>query len=83
MSAPDTDLEKQAKRHRGPIVGITFGLVFVVIVALGAFVWPGIPLDQQAAPDGAPTETTDGDAVSGGPSIRVDNEANTVVEETQ
>lgn len=83
MSAPDTDLEKQRKRHRGPIVGIVVGLVFVAIVALAAFVWPGIPLDEQAAPDGEPTETTEGDAVTGGPSIIVDNEANEVEEETQ
>ena len=61
MSAPDTDLEKQRKRHRGPIYGITFGLAFVIIVALGAFIWPGIPLDEQAAPDGEATETIEGD----------------------
>ena len=83
MSAPRTDIETQAKRHRGPIVGIVGGLVFVALLALAAFVWPGIPLDEQAAPDGVPTETTDGDAVTGGPSIIIDNEANTVEEETQ
>jgi hypothetical protein len=83
MSAPDTDLEKQRKRHRGPIVGITLGLVLVAIVALAAFVFPGIPLDDQAAPDGEPTETVGGESVSGGPSVIVDNEANTVTEETR
>lgn len=65
MSAPDTNLEKQRKRHRGPIVGITAGLVFVAILALAAFVWPGIPLDRQAAPDGAPTETEATDPAAG------------------
>ncbi|AHM05132.1 hypothetical protein roselon_02834 [Roseibacterium elongatum DSM 19469] len=83
MSAPDTDLDKQAKRHRGPIWGITFGLVCVALLALAAFVWPGLPLDQQAAPDGAPTETSDGDAVSGGPSIVIDSEADAATGETQ
>ncbi|MFW5654115.1 MAG: hypothetical protein ACOCYW_00520 [Roseicyclus sp.] len=63
MSAPRTDLEKQRRHHRGPIMGITLGLVFVALLAIAAFIWPGVPLDQQAAPDGEPTETTDGDAV--------------------
>jgi hypothetical protein len=58
MSAPDTDLARQTRRHRGPILGITLGLVFVALVAGAAFVWPGIPLDRQAAPDGTPTRTT-------------------------
>jgi hypothetical protein len=65
MSAPDTNLEKQRKRHRGPIVGIVAALVFVAILALAAFVWPGIPLDRQAAPDGAPTETEAPDPAAG------------------
>lgn len=83
MSAPHTNLEKQQRRHRGPIYGITAGLVFVALIAIAAFVWPGIPLDRQAAPDGAPTATSDGDTVSGGASIIVDNDENTVVEETR
>lgn len=83
MSAPNTNLETQRKRHRGPIIGITAGLVFVAIVTLGAFMWPGIPLDQQAAPDGVGTQTVDGDRVTGGPSIIIDNEANVIAEETQ
>ena len=61
MSAPDTDLEKQRKRHRGPIWGISIGLLFVALVALGAFFWPGVPLDEQAAPDGTSTETVEDD----------------------
>lgn len=83
MSAPNTNLETQRKRHRGPIIGIIAGLLFVALVAFAAFVWPGIPLDEQAAPDGVGTQTVDGDTVSGGPSIIVDNEENVVVEETQ
>lgn len=83
MSAPDTDLEKQTRRHRGPMVGITFGLALAALLALAAFVWPGIPLDEQAAADGAPAQATDEDAVSDGLSITTDNEANTNSEETQ
>lgn len=32
MSAPDANLDKQKKNHRGPLVGITIGLVFVAIL---------------------------------------------------
>lgn len=35
MSAPDTDLQKQRRRHRGPLIGIALVLI---VVALG-FVW--------------------------------------------
>jgi hypothetical protein len=67
MSPPDTNLDKQRRRHRGPIWGITAGLVFVAIVALAAFLWGGWPLDRQAAPDGAATETVEGDPVPADP----------------
>lgn len=65
MSPPDTDIDKQAKRHRGPLVGITAGLIFVAIVAIGAFIWNGLPLGEQAAPDGEPTEVVPEDAATG------------------
>lgn len=61
MSAPRTNLETQTKRHRGPLIGISLGLILVVAVALAAFLSGGVPLEDQAAPDGAPTEI-DGDA---------------------
>jgi hypothetical protein len=83
MSAPRTDIETQRKRHRGPIVGIVGGLIFVALLALAAFVWPGIPLDEQAAPDGVPTETTDGDAVSGAPANALDNQDDTGSQQTE
>ena len=36
MSAPDTNLDKQKRRHAGPIIGITAGIIFVAII-LGAY----------------------------------------------
>lgn len=63
MTAPNTNIEKQRKRHRGPLIGISVGLAFVACIAFFAIVWPGIPLDEQAAADGVPTETADGDPV--------------------
>lgn len=32
MSAPDTNVETQKKRHFGPLIGITAGLVFAGIL---------------------------------------------------
>ena len=38
MAPPDTNLEKQERRHKGPLIGITLVLIFAVIMA---FVWSG------------------------------------------
>lgn len=35
MSPPDTNVQKQAKRHRGPLVGI----VVACLIALAAGLW--------------------------------------------
>jgi len=35
MSAPQTNVERQKRRHKGPIVGISAGLAFVVLLVLG------------------------------------------------
>ena len=35
MSASETNVKKQAKRHRGPLIG----MIAVLIFALGLFVW--------------------------------------------
>jgi len=34
MSAPQTNIERQKRRHRGPIAGISAGLAFVVVLVL-------------------------------------------------
>ncbi len=34
MSAPQTNLEKQKRWHRGPLVGIALGLIFVGLMFL-------------------------------------------------
>lgn len=44
MSAPDTNIEKQEKRHAGPLIGMAAGVVFAAIL-LVAF------LTMQAGPD--------------------------------
>ncbi|SFI40176.1 DUF2273 domain-containing protein [Jannaschia pohangensis] len=32
MSAPDTNLDRQKKRHAGPLIGIGAGIVFAIIL---------------------------------------------------
>ena len=43
MSAPDTNIDKQKKRHAGPIVGITAGLVFVALCLIAYLVYTSSP----------------------------------------
>lgn len=63
MSAPDTDVEKQAKNHFGPIIGIAAGLVFAGIILIAYLFFIATPEDD--SPDNTPTGEalqTDGNA---------------------
>lgn len=40
MSAPQTNIERQKRRHRGPIAGISAGLAIVLLLVLG-YGWLG------------------------------------------
>ncbi|WP_179380384.1 DUF2273 domain-containing protein [Jannaschia marina] len=63
MSAPDTNVEKQAKNHYGPIIGITAGLVFAGIMLVAYLFFIATPEDD--SPDATPTGEavqTDGNA---------------------
>ena len=48
MSAPQTNIEKQQRRHRGPLIGMA---VVVALVAIGFVWWLGI---ESGNPDLAP-----------------------------
>lgn len=37
MSAPDTNVEKQEKRHKVPLVGMVGGVVFALLLLAGLF----------------------------------------------
>lgn len=39
MSAPDTNIEKQKRRHRGPLVGMAIGVGFALLLLLGLISW--------------------------------------------
>lgn len=43
MSAPETNVDKQKKRHAGPIIGISAGLVFVAIILVAYLVYTSSP----------------------------------------
>ena len=52
MSAPHTDIDKQQRRHKGPI----WGMVAVVVVALLALFW-WMSADENAEDQAAPEVT--------------------------
>lgn len=39
MSAPQTNIEKQSRRHRGPLVGMAVGVAFVAVLLIAFMVW--------------------------------------------
>lgn len=50
MSASDTNLEKQKRRHRPSLVAIGAALTAVVVVIVALVVWGGVAREDQAAP---------------------------------
>lgn len=39
MSAPKTDLDKQQKRHRGPLRGMAFIVIFALVLLAALMTW--------------------------------------------
>ena len=39
MSAPKTDLDKQEKRHRGPLGGMALAVVFALVLLVALITW--------------------------------------------
>ncbi len=59
MSAPDTNLEKQEKRHKGPLIGMGLGVVFAIVVIAFLVGWIGDnPRDGALQVDPAPVTST-------------------------
>lgn len=51
MSSPETNVDKQVKRHKGPLIGI---IAVIVFAGLMAFFWAGgEDLTEDDAQDGA------------------------------
>ena len=53
MSAPDTNVDTQAKRHRGPIVGIVTVLTFAAVLFVAFLAWSADPVGEETAPPAA------------------------------
>lgn len=56
MSAPNTDVSRQAKKHWVPLVGIAAVLVFVGVILVSWLVWEGGQA-QQSDVQGVPAAT--------------------------
>ena len=39
MSAPDTNIEKQQERHKGPLAGMTLAVLFASVLLAGLVIW--------------------------------------------
>ena len=50
MSAPDTNVETQAKRHRGPLVGIIGVLAIVALLFVAFLAWTADPVGEETVP---------------------------------
>ena len=59
MSAPDTNVEKQKKNHRTPLMGIWLSLIIAAVLFVGWILWyvvsptpeeAGGPLKESEAP---------------------------------
>lgn len=59
MTAPDTNIEKQTRRHKGPLFGMIIGAVAVCLVGLAAFSGVFSPSDDAEGEAAATTTATD------------------------
>ena len=50
MSAPETNTERQERRHRPALIGIAVALVIAVVAAI-VMAFVSVPSSEQAAPD--------------------------------
>ena len=57
MSAPDTNLDRQARRHKPALWGIAIAVGAAAIFAVIALLSDGVPADEQAA--GIPAATAE------------------------
>lgn len=59
MSAPDTNVEKQAKRHKGPLRGMSGAIILAVVAILAVFAWVNLTgVDEAPVPEVTTTTET-------------------------
>ena len=49
MSSPDTNIEKQTRRHIGPLVGIALSLLCVGLLFTGYLFWSADEIGEEPA----------------------------------
>jgi hypothetical protein len=49
MSASETNIDKQAKRHRGPLIGMIIALVWAGALFIGFLLWTAYQGDNPTA----------------------------------
>ncbi|CUH25517.1 hypothetical protein JSE7799_00698 [Jannaschia seosinensis] len=54
MSAPQTDLEKQEKRHYGPLIGIAAGVLLALVLLVSMIFYVATP-EEVSEPDRVPS----------------------------
>ncbi|MEO0861196.1 MAG: hypothetical protein AAFY65_11300 [Pseudomonadota bacterium] len=47
MSAPDTNVEKQAKRHIPSLSGMSFAISVAALAVIALTIWGGLPVEEQ------------------------------------
>nr|WP_323776888.1 hypothetical protein [Amylibacter sp.] len=57
MSAPETNIEKQTKRHFGPLMGMT-SVVLAAVVVMLALTYMSDDVSEQDAPITQPAESS-------------------------
>ncbi len=50
MSAPETNIERQKRRHWPALAGIAGGFVLLALILFITSLWRGAPLGDQASP---------------------------------
>lgn len=82
MSAPDTNIKKQASRHRGPLIGIVAAVVLAIVLLL--WLLTDTFSDTASTSDGPTTEQIDSGGIpaEGSPntSMSTGNNAPQVIE---
>jgi hypothetical protein len=56
MSAPQTNVERQKRRHRGPLIGIILGLIVVAVMFFG-FIGDTVTPETELLDANTPTVT--------------------------
>lgn len=52
MSAPDTNTEKEEKRHRPALLGIRASMVYAAILLVGLVIWMTVSSDEDTGEPG-------------------------------